>query len=632
MAQIVETGCVKEYNERMEKTPLDQVEIIVSNAGSTVSDSLGNFVLEFRTLKVGDKVSVRRIEKIGYEVFNTDVLDHWVISNDDQPFSIVMCKSEKFKRIRDNYSAISSASYEKQMKKEMRLLEVERKEGRIKEEQYQYELFRLNEEYDKQLENLDNYIDKFSRIDLSELSDSEAAIIELLQQGDVETAIAQYEELHLLEKYQNEINDVKTIQIAKDQLDKKEDEKRHSCDSLKAALDRQVNAYYLIGGKENIKKIGSVLKVVAMADTTNLNAVWEYARYAAEQSNYQDAFTFYKYLENSDIDYNLKWIIYLEIGNLYRDVKNYENAEKYYLITLRYVDWLFTNKVDAYYQICQLVLNNLFAVYVDDRKYDEAKACIMQSIQIAEHLQDKYPDNWRISKAELRLALGMLYYYTENFEESEGYLLSALELYQELIEHTEDDDLELKRYRESEIANIEHTLGALYSKVGRFFDSEQHFRNAMMTYQKLFDYNPVPYSDRLAWSQRNLASVLVEEGKNEDAIDHLLESISTWEYLYAIFPDSCKEELASVYNSLAYLYLKKNDYEKSIESIDKAISLMPEDANYYDSKGEILLSNDDIDNALKMWQMVINCNPNFVQEINGNSELYKQLKLKGLIK
>ena len=108
--QSVQPGYVKEYNELMQKTPLSDVEIVISNASSTASGVRGDFMLQFRTLKPGDKVNVRRIEKLGYEIFNKEALEQWFISRDNRPFTIVMSKSDRFKRIRDNDSRVSSES------------------------------------------------------------------------------------------------------------------------------------------------------------------------------------------------------------------------------------------------------------------------------------------------------------------------------------------------------------------------------------------------------------------------------------------------------------------------------------------------------------------------------------------
>ena len=67
-------------------------------------------------------------------------------------------------------------------------------------------------------------------------------------------------------------------------------------------------------------------------------------------------------------------------------------------------------------------------------------------------------------------------------------------------------------------------------------------------------------------------------------------------------------------------------------AIDNAIKLNPKEANYYDSKGEILLMMGDGQNALRMWHKVMELDPNFLQKHNGSTPLYKQLKESGLLK
>ncbi|MDE6023154.1 MAG: hypothetical protein K2G13_06590, partial [Muribaculaceae bacterium] len=101
-AQTVQKGTVQEYNEKSKKTPLAGVELRVRNAGSSISDKNGNFTLNFAIGKPGEHVDFRSIEKKGYEIFNKEALSQWNI-NPNKPFVIVMCRSDKFKKIRDNY-------------------------------------------------------------------------------------------------------------------------------------------------------------------------------------------------------------------------------------------------------------------------------------------------------------------------------------------------------------------------------------------------------------------------------------------------------------------------------------------------------------------------------------------------
>ena len=229
---------VMEYNGTKKKSPLGGVEVLVINAGSTISDSNGNVTLKFRTQKPGDRVTVRRIEKSGYEIFNKDALLQWNITKEGV-FQIVMCRSDRFKQIRDNYFAISSASYAKQRKAEEAKLQALNKQGRIKQAEYEKEIARIKEEYEQRLMDIDAYIDRFARIDLSELSAEEAKAIELFRNGDIEGAIKAYEDMKLEEQYFQSVKNYQKAEKAADTLGviiKKHEELR---DSINAAINRR---------------------------------------------------------------------------------------------------------------------------------------------------------------------------------------------------------------------------------------------------------------------------------------------------------------------------------------------------------------------------------------------------------
>jgi hypothetical protein len=55
-AQTVQEGKVKEYKGKNKKSSLSGVEVVITNASTTVSDRDGDFVLHFHTMKPGQKV------------------------------------------------------------------------------------------------------------------------------------------------------------------------------------------------------------------------------------------------------------------------------------------------------------------------------------------------------------------------------------------------------------------------------------------------------------------------------------------------------------------------------------------------------------------------------------------------
>ena len=104
--------------------------------------------------------------------------------------------------------------------------------------------------------------------------------------------------------------------------------------------------------------------------------------------------------------------------------------------------------------------------------------------------------------------------------------------------------------------------------------------------------------------------------------------------LYTKNKDSYASIYVECYNTLAYDYFNKNNYNQAIVSIDKAInanSSPRETACCYDSKGEFYLKMGKLDEAIKMWNKVMELDKENLDYLKENSELYKQLNAKGKI-
>ncbi len=81
--------------------------------------------------------------------------------------------------------------------------------------------------------------------------------------------------------------------------------------------------------------------------------------------------------------------------------------------------------------------------------------------------------------------------------------------------------------------------------------------------------------------------------------------------------------------SLAYKFARSSEFSFAIVCIERAIELNPQEANYYDSKGEILLMQGKEKEAIEMWNKVISLDPNFSE--THNSELHRLLVEKNAI-
>lgn len=328
-AQTRQQGQMMEYDLMTKKKPLKAVEIQVLNAQSTVSDKNGAFLLEFRTLKPGDRVQVRSIEKDGYEIFNKEAVEQWNVSSGDGIFEIVMCRSDKFKALKDSYNRASSASYDRQYKQEVARVEKQLQEGKLLSEEYEQQLQQISERYDRQLQTLDTYVDKFARLDLTRLSGTEQQIVSLVKDGRFDEAIALYEKQNLVGQITDEINDLREINEAQKKLAKKADEKQTSINRLHDAILRQANVLMLAGGQENMDKVEQLYEQLTTLLPDDTRARMTYIAYLLEQRRFDKAAVVVEATDTTNLDPWYREELYKYAGELYYQMGDYMRSLDY---------------------------------------------------------------------------------------------------------------------------------------------------------------------------------------------------------------------------------------------------------------------------------------------------------------
>lgn len=282
VAQSSQPGLVQEYRGAQPKTPLPQVMVTASNAGAVMSDADGRFTLSFRTLKWGDAIQFRRIELSGYEVMNQEALDVARVARPSadqvvEPLHIVLAPREVLRQLREGYRSVAVERYEKQLHDAEAEAERLRQQGQLDEAAYNERMDALEEEYEEKLSKLESYIDKFARIDLSDLDQDEQQIVALVQDGKFEEALARYDSQNLSERLRQSRADREKLVSARDQLAAAERQKAIENQRLRQSIDRQVTLLRMAGGEENLLKAHRILHQTFLADTTDVQARREYA-------------------------------------------------------------------------------------------------------------------------------------------------------------------------------------------------------------------------------------------------------------------------------------------------------------------------------------------------------------------
>ena len=719
MAQATQPCIVKQYNQKQQKTPLVGVQVEVRDAQSATSAANGAVTLKFATLKPGDRVTVRRIIKPGYEIFNKAVIDQWTITR-GATTEIVLVQSSYFTQLKSKLTQSSTDNYKKKYEQAKAELAQLQKAGKLKEEEYRQQLNDLEDQYDNALKNLDNYIDQFARIDLSEVSAEEQCILDMVQAGQIDEAVKAYEALDISGKLRQARENKKALSEAKARIEEEEAQQEQTIKDLKEKQQREIATLKLAGGKENYDKVAQILKENALADTTDIDAVWEYALFADNQHDFKDAERFYLICLNGSKDNLYQQAAFQNnLGILYDDLHDYAKAEEYYLKALENKTQLFSQNPDAYRYELASTQNNLGVLYYDLHDYGKAEEYYLKALENKTQLFTQNPDAYRADLAMTQNNLGLLYSDLHDYAKAEEYYLKALENRTQLFTQNPD------AYR-FELAMTQHNLGVLYKNLHDYAKSEEYMLKALENRTQLFNQNPDAYRADLAMTQCNLGLLYddlhdyakavewytkaAEQGNanaqyklgalyfNGDDVAKDQKAGVEWltkaaenglpaaQYdlgnLYRFgqgveqsFPNAFKwylkaaeqgwrdaqyslgycynngigvaknqdkaiewwtkaaeQKHAGALNGLAYIYANQKNYSKALESIDRAISLRPQNANYYDSKGEILMMKGDEQGALEMWKKVLELDPDFLSKYEGGTDLYKKLKERNLIK
>ncbi|UCD94755.1 MAG: tetratricopeptide repeat protein [Candidatus Zixiibacteriota bacterium] len=117
--------------------------------------------------------------------------------------------------------------------------------------------------------------------------------------------------------------------------------------------------------------------------------------------------------------------------------------------------------------------------------------------------------------------------------------------------------------------------------------------------------------------ERELLKEMVEDYPDEKQAFHLLGlcKYRLRDYDSAVIYFSRALELdplyKEVYNHLAYTYSAAGNFEMALGAIDKYAEIAPDEANPYDSKGDLYAANGMLDNAVQSYRMALKIKPDF---------------------
>ena len=258
VGQTVERGRILEYKGNAQKTPLSGVELNVKGASTVTSDAKGFFILKFPTQKPGQSIQCNEIYKSGFIIFNKDAVEAWRISNSKRTFRIIMCKENDFRALKKKYYGIFEKSYKRDYERQKQKAYAEKKEVL----KLQTRLKEIENEYEEKMSNINNYVETFARIDLSEMSNIEKEALQLVEAGHIEEGIKKYEELRLRQQTKQQLDKLLAGDIVVKAGQEIVNTAQQDLLALVEKIKTQIGLYNMGGSDFNSKRDSSIVEIV----------------------------------------------------------------------------------------------------------------------------------------------------------------------------------------------------------------------------------------------------------------------------------------------------------------------------------------------------------------------------------
>ncbi len=647
-AQSIEVGYVKEYNGTAAKTPIEGVELSVKGAPSTVTDKNGRYELHFAILKPGESVAYNDIYKSGYVIFNQDALEYWRISNSRKDFVIVMCKEQTFRELKKKYYNIIDQSYRKEYERQLALLQEKYANDELRLQQLQAE---ARQEYTRKLSDINNYVELFARIDESEMDNNTALALKYINEGKIDEGIRIYEKLNLQKQTELQLGKLESgenmITLGQQMIDESVEDLVKLADNLQ----KQIGLYSMGGDTYNAKADSTAGSIIAIYRKLNdmtqgkyneklgqwLCFVKRYAEAAALPSiwglHYQSLKSQVSAIRDRSYLDSLKnmYTAAMEMPHASDSLKDYcrqslavipdfgyrmKSGDTIYIKVLsENTAGIYPLTDYCYNRICSRVLEIPEKIAHQGRTYT-ITGLAYNAFRNNRNLRHvvlpatvtTIGDNAFAECDSLQTIVmpGKLDTYGNNAVPASTHMILPDNL-------TEADWIfdrfnvlaQTKRYGEIKLlTNVLKRHKTFrqgeWAPALDFFEGNCDYMlgdtlKAISTLKKWVDQGKMPYANI------NLGDMYYNLGEYTQAYHYITQAM--------------KDSVPQAFNEAAYLYANgyavERDFAMAHRLVDTAIRLSKGEANYYDSKGEICLMEGDTAQARKLYDKVMETDPNF---------------------
>ena len=532
----IQNGYVKTLGRPDKKgTPLSGVSVRVKGEHNPMlSQQDGTFSMLMAGKINGDAYSLQEVQKNGYELNESGVIGRQYAFSDKVPLTIVMVSSAQLQadkqRIENNAFRVAEKNY----KSELELLEKQKAESTITEDQYRKELLDLQDKFEKYQLLIDGLAEHYAHVDYDELNDKEQEINICIENGELERADSLIKTLfdpidvlkrnrEALAHLHQQISEANTI------IDKANEDMAAVLKQQEKDANYLYQLYTIALSRFDNDKAGQYIEIRAALDTTNIRWQVDAASFHRMYSaNYQKAERFLQRgLSESYRQYQgwnlISAYILNDHARNYESMGEMEKADECY----RDAFTIYSHYKDTISNEIAMLYNNHGLLLMKNGVYDVA----LQSLEKAKEIKVVLYGENHVHLANVFNNLGMVNYYLQRNTEAIDYYQKALPLF-------------LKQYGEKN-ANVSNC----YNNMGMSYFAMNDTANAKLYISKAFELRLSLYGESslpVAESFNNLGSLYHKRGELTIALGYHKQALAIREMMLGSWHTDVAQSLVHI--------------------------------------------------------------------------------------
>ena len=301
--------------------PLPHVEVNVKGAGSAITNDEGECVLRFNVMKGGDHLIVRYFIRPGYEVMDVETLNNLVIRRDNEPIVVLMISQENASRLRLNMESQVGLQIKRMREEELKALD---RAAADYEKRRQMIIAR----YEAKLDDIDQYIERLVRIDMTRVTENESRAFEAFQNGNLDEALELLANNDYINQYKETISSLGRMQSAHAKVDSVTHRQEQTQQDLEYYLKAEITLLEIEGSNQSIRKAMNLLEHLLDIDPFGEYQGKEYMQLVIQSRQYHYVDSFLQAnLKRSDLSRYDKCRLNVNLGSVLFEKKQFEDAK-----------------------------------------------------------------------------------------------------------------------------------------------------------------------------------------------------------------------------------------------------------------------------------------------------------------